>query len=359
MSIDIWPPVSPEELKVKKEQSHPIMPRFSTYSSRRRLSTTSVNSMVLIEISTGCKARELAWILEETRTVMTELKHGLDGCYALLAPIDPGSTLVLSTHRNEKVKGHITRVGTRIVKGTIHLQLRTLPTQSVALDPQNPIHIPSLEALGTHLSESVKLLALALDSPPSPRPIADHLRALSISLAASTALLRGPPLESPDPSWQHASWPQAHFAPPLPPNIAFHLFLQEATLVLALRALEPADAPQHFGLKLGLALGTYRRLEHDEMDHVYPFRYSRLTAGGSRHVHRGASVERRPTGFHEADDDLGPGSGAVDVYVREKVRVETADPSLLSLYAKLLALGNTLAQARRNLAAVMGEELDD
>ncbi|KAG7123433.1 hypothetical protein HYQ46_010675 [Verticillium longisporum] len=61
---------------------------------------------------------------------MTELKHGLDGCYALLAPIDPGSTLVLSTHRNEKVKGHITRVGTRIVKGTIHLQLRTLPTQS-------------------------------------------------------------------------------------------------------------------------------------------------------------------------------------------------------------------------------------
>ncbi|PNH42950.1 hypothetical protein VD0004_g4438 [Verticillium dahliae] len=326
MSIDIWPPVSPEELKVKKEQSH---------------------------------ARELAWILEETRTVMTELKHGLDGCYALLAPIDPGSTLVLSTHRNEKVKGHITRVGTRIVKGTIHLQLRTLPSQSVALDPQNPIHIPSLEALGTHLSESVKLLALALDSPPSPRPIADHLRALSISLAASTALLRGPPLESPDPSWQHASWPQAPFAPPLPPNIAFHLFLQEATLVLALRALEPADAPQHFGLKLGLALGTYRRLEHDEMDHVYPFRYSRLTAGGSRHVHRGASVERRPTGFHEADDDLGPGSGAVDVYVREKVRVETADPSLLSLYAKLLALGNTLAQARMNLAAVMGEELDD
>ncbi|KAG7124328.1 hypothetical protein HYQ45_011653 [Verticillium longisporum] len=303
------------------------MPRFSTYSSRRRLSTTSVNSMVLIEISTGCKARELAWILEETRAVMTELKHGLDGCYALLAPIDPGSTLVLSTHRNEKVKGHITRVGTRIVKGTIHLQLRTLPTQSVALDPQNPIHIPSLEALGTHLSESVKLLALALDSPPSPRP--------------------------------HASWPQAHFAPPLSPNISFHLFLQEATLVLALRALEPADAPQHFGLKLGLALGTYRRLEHDEMDHVYPFRYSRLTAGGSRHVHRGASVERRPTGFHEADNDLGPGSGAVDVYVREKVRVETADPSLLSLYAKLLALGNTLAQARRNLAAVMGEELDD
>lgn len=46
-----------------------------------------------------------------------ELKHGLEDCYALLAPIDPGSTLVMSTPRNEKIKGTITRVGTRIVKG--------------------------------------------------------------------------------------------------------------------------------------------------------------------------------------------------------------------------------------------------
>jgi hypothetical protein len=46
---------------------------------------------------------------------------------------------------------------------------------------------------------------------------------------------------------------------------------------------------------------------------------------------------------------------SVNVYVREKVRVESADPSLLSLSAKLSALGHTLALARRNLAAVLGE----
>jgi hypothetical protein len=56
-------------------------------------------------------------MLEETRTFMKDLKHGLEDCYALLAPVDPGSTLVLTTPRAEKVKGHITRVGTRIVKG--------------------------------------------------------------------------------------------------------------------------------------------------------------------------------------------------------------------------------------------------
>lgn len=63
------------------------------------------------------KEAELKWITDETVTVCDYLKHGLEDCYALLAPIDPGSTLVMSTPRNEKVKGTITRVGTRVVKG--------------------------------------------------------------------------------------------------------------------------------------------------------------------------------------------------------------------------------------------------
>lgn len=61
--------------------------------------------------------RELGWLVQELHETLTNLKHGLEDCYALLAPIDPGSTLVLSTPRNEIVKGTITRVGTRIVKG--------------------------------------------------------------------------------------------------------------------------------------------------------------------------------------------------------------------------------------------------
>lgn len=61
--------------------------------------------------------RELTWFIEEVLQVCHELKHGLEDCYALLAPVDPGSTLVMSTPRNERVKGTITRVGTRVVKG--------------------------------------------------------------------------------------------------------------------------------------------------------------------------------------------------------------------------------------------------
>lgn len=73
--------------------------------------------MVLIDTATGLKKREVDWLLEELHETLKYLKHGLEDCYALLAPVDPGSTLVLSTPRNEVVKGTVTRVGTRIVKG--------------------------------------------------------------------------------------------------------------------------------------------------------------------------------------------------------------------------------------------------
>jgi hypothetical protein len=128
--------------------------------------------------------------------------------------------------------------------------------------------------------------------------------------------------------------------------MSFHLGLQESSLVLWLRALEPADAPVHFGTKLGLAIGTVRRLEHDEMDKVFEFSY----AGPEDHSRPGS---RRATPGPEEKREK------AQVFVREKVRVESADPSLMSISAKLTALGNTLAQARRNLAAVMDEELED
>lgn len=69
------------------------------------------------EMLISYKKRELAWIVGRTLKACEGFKHGLEDCYALLAPVDPGSTLVMSTLRNERVKGTITRVGTRIVKG--------------------------------------------------------------------------------------------------------------------------------------------------------------------------------------------------------------------------------------------------
>ncbi|KHO00276.1 uncharacterized protein MAM_02199 [Metarhizium album ARSEF 1941] len=314
MTLEVWPHLSPEELHIKAAES---------------------------------LERELEWTVQETITLCHELKHGIEDCYALLAPIDPGSTLVMSTHRNEKVKGTITRVGTRLVKGTLSLQLRTLPAQQLAISPLEPIHVPPLDAIFTNLTQSIDLLGLLLGSTPAPTAdnVASALAALAECLAESAGLLKGPASSEPDPAWQTASCPAHHFSPAMPPSLSFYVTLQESSIVLWLRALEPAGAPVNFGVKLGLAIGTVRRLEHDEMDTV--FRYC-PDGDGSCEPKRGPGAARTS----------GKRDRTENVFVREKVRIESADPSLISLYSKLGFLSHMLGQARHNLAAVMGVELD-
>ena len=70
------------------------------------------------------QARELDWLLVQLRETLQSLKAGLEECAALLAPSENGSTLVLSSVRSESLKGLVTRVGTRIVKG---VSLYTIP----------------------------------------------------------------------------------------------------------------------------------------------------------------------------------------------------------------------------------------
>ncbi|KAI2472251.1 RAVE subunit 2/Rogdi [Annulohypoxylon bovei var. microspora] len=358
MSVEIWPPISPDELKIQEDAT---------------------------------QARELTWLLTTLRSTLTQLKAGLEDCSALLSPRDDetGSTLALTTPRNETVKGHTTRIGTRLVRGLIHLKLRTVPPQTLALDPARPVRVAALARLDALLASSVGICAgleeRAAAGTPSAAHLAAQLRLLARHIAEGVALVKGPrPAGSrppsarpttassgtstnlnlnpnpnprsqlsaeqqkqqvPDLSWTTSSISLSHFAPPLSRNLSVYLTIQDASLVLYLRALEPADAPVNFGTKLALAIGTTRRLEHDEADRVFTYRCDDATAI------EGSESHPRP-------DERAEGKGA-EVYVREKVCVESADPSLLSLSAKLSALGNTLGLARRNLAAVMGEEVED
>ncbi|KAK0749022.1 RAVE subunit 2/Rogdi [Schizothecium vesticola] len=351
MAVEIWPRLAHDELKRAVEVS---------------------------------EKRELDWLIEALHETLTDLKHGLEHCYSLLAPIDPGSTLAVSTPRNEVVKGYVTRVGTRIVKGTIHVRLRTLPPQTLTIDPDHPIHLAPLTSLHTFLTQAIDLLGITLSysyptAHPPPRTtttssaqfLAAQLRLLSQSLLEASSLLKGPPLTTSDPTWTSRSIAPSHFLPPPNPThpsplahaangvppLSFHLGIQDSCLVLWLRSLEPADAPVNFGTKLALAIGTTRRLEHDEAEKTFGFCCSHDASPAPTDDGRGGGPVTRHASFPAGDVPLS-GRRPVDVFVREKVRIETADPSLLSLSSKLAALGRTLAAARRNLAAVMGEEED-
>ncbi|KAI0125385.1 RAVE subunit 2/Rogdi [Xylariales sp. AK1849] len=350
MSVEIWPPIAPDQLKIEEDAT---------------------------------LARELTWLLNDLRSTLRDLKSALEETYALLAPIDPGSTLVVSTPRHETVKGHVTRVGTRLVKGSIHLKLKTIPPQTLALDPAHPIHIPELTTLNTLLTQSVDILQFIVSeaaktsaaSDLDPKFLSSQLRLLSEYMSESLSLIKGPSLPeqggAPDTAWTSSSVPPTCFSPPLPQNISVYLTLQDASLVLFLRTLEPADIPVSFGSKLALAIGTARRLEHDEADRVFGYcpegaDESPMTTSGStlsirppsnpQDLHK--TLQRTRSGAHGGG--MGKGRGTeTSVYVREKVRVESADPSLLSLSSKLSALGHTLSLARRNLGVVMGEDVED
>jgi len=75
----------------------------------------------------SCLERELEWLLSALQETLQSLKAGLEECARLLAPRDAGSTLVVSSQRSESLKGFVTLLGTRVVKGDIHLRLPSLP----------------------------------------------------------------------------------------------------------------------------------------------------------------------------------------------------------------------------------------
>lgn len=120
------------------------------------------------------------------------------------------------------------------------------------------------------------------------------------------------------------------FDPPLPPYVSFHLSIADAALVLYLRTLEPnspsATPTTVFAPEVSLSgfslrerfFGT-KRPHHDETGDVFDW-------------------------------------NGQEVRVREKVRVESQDPSLMAAMAKLNALEHEVAKCKATLATVMGED---
>lgn len=114
------------------------------------------------------------------------------------------------------------------------------------------------------------------------------------------------------------------FSPPVTPNLSLHLSIADAALLLHVRTLAPQSAPESSltGLSLRTRLGLSPRLPvHDELDQVFHFRGEEVT-------------------------------------VKEKVRVESQDPSLMAVMAKLSALGHAVASWRLKVGIVLGEDLE-
>ncbi|KAK3109584.1 hypothetical protein LTR53_017006 [Teratosphaeriaceae sp. CCFEE 6253] len=319
MSTLVWPPISPADL-IKEEE----------------------NTL----------ARELEWLLSSLQETLQSLKSGLEECAALHAPTEPGSTLVLSSLRSENLKGFVTRVGARVVKGDIHLRLPSLliprGRNSYKLSISTLPTAPTLAL--DQLTTTRTLINACLDVVDATRWTGDatnanfitgQLRLLHDNIQEAKAALKGStPSQK---AWHdHPAEPLA-FTPALPANLSFHLSISEAAVLLNVRTLEPAHpgagATTPLGVAAGAAAPSYSGFSlRDRLAGA-------LGAGGKQPV-------------HDEANDIFTYNGQ-EVRVQDKVRVESQDPSLMAAMAKLGALERNVALSRRALAVVMGAEADE
>ncbi|KAB8278469.1 RAVE subunit 2/Rogdi [Aspergillus minisclerotigenes] len=287
-------------------------------------------------------ARELEWLLRSLQDSLASLREGLHECAALLAPKEPGSTLVISSVRSEIVKGFVTRVGTKIVKGDIQLRLGSLapargsPTTRLCLS-----NSPGAPELVLHQLVSVRnLVNQSLDvvdvstwtgDPLNASFIYGQLRLLYETLSEARQMLKGES-DQVRGKWWETSALEDMFDPPLPLNLSFHLSIADSALVLYLRTLEsstPTHTPTAFATDISLTGFNLR-------DRLF----------GTRH--RG----------HDEVGDVFSWKGD-EVKVREKIRVESQDPSLMAVMAKLTALQHEVMKWISALKVLMGNEDTD
>ncbi|KAI9712585.1 MAG: hypothetical protein M1828_001686 [Chrysothrix sp. TS-e1954] len=310
MSTAVWPPIDPEDL-IKEEEAS--------------------------------LAHELDWLLSYLQESLASLKSGLEECAALLSPDKGASTLVLSSLRSESIKGYVTRVGARILKGDVALKFATPPSSSrgsaVAAGASQKLTISGEAQAPTLTLEAVtaarSLINASLDvidvtawtgDATDAGFIAGQLRLLFENVQEARQTLKGTSAAQLRRRWWEDAYDESVFDPPCPPTISFHLSIADAALVLQVRALEPANTPPHadsitgFGIRdrLAVALGQSKTQTHEEI--------------GETFVYRGREVR-----------------------VKEKHRVESQDPALLSAMAKLSGLEHSVAMSRRALDTVMGK----
>ncbi|KAF1958743.1 hypothetical protein CC80DRAFT_546063 [Byssothecium circinans] len=293
-----------------------------------------IHDVQLANEQAASQARELEWLLLQLRETLQSLKAGLEECAALLAPTENGSTLVLSSVRSESLKGLVTRIGTRIVKGNVRLRLASLPpprgatTYDLAISsaPHAPtLVVPQLTSVRTAINTCLDVIDVTTwtGDASDANFVAGQLRLLYDHIQEGRQALRG--YSDVQLAWWDTPVDDKVFDPPLPPNLSFHLFVFDAALLLEIRTLEiqatSEDSYTGFSFRdrLAVALGGTRPPTHDEADRTFTYR-------------------------------------GQEVRVKEKVRVESQDPALISAMAKLNALEHSVMLSRKALHIVMGRE---
>ncbi|KAL2809190.1 Rogdi leucine zipper containing protein-domain-containing protein [Aspergillus granulosus] len=235
--------------------------------------------------------KELEWLLRSLQDSLASLREGLHECAALLAPKEPGSTLVLSSMRSESVKGFVTRVGTKIVKGDIQLRLSSLSSRAghttrlcMSNSPNAPeLVLEQLVSVRDLVNQCLDIVDVSTwtGDPLDARFIYSQIHLLGETIAEGRQMLKGEN-DIVRGKWWETSASESLFDPPLPSNLSFHLSIVDSALVLYLRTLEsstPTHTPTAFASDISLTgfsirdrLFGPRQPAHDEVGDIFSWR---------------------------------------------------------------------------------------
>ncbi|PWW72942.1 hypothetical protein C7212DRAFT_225615 [Tuber magnatum] len=281
-------------------------------------------------------ARELAWLLSSLQETIDNVRSGLRECSNLLTP-SAGSTLVLSSPRSESLKGFATRVANRVVKSDMQVKMHGLPNtkgsacHKLSLDAKGKgIVLEQLADVGNHVAEGLEIVDGGRGRMGMGMGVAEKLHGVMRSVRAARDALRGIQVHRLFP--YHATDPRI-FDPPLHPHLAFDLYISEAALIVELRTLDLLSPSEHRGPTFALP----------SLESPFGFRERFAAAVGLRNGGNGVGAANQ--------DEIYSYKGG-DVRVREKVRVESQDPSLMAIWAKLGGLEHALGLAIKSLDIV-------
>ncbi|RVD90104.1 uncharacterized protein DFL_001080 [Arthrobotrys flagrans] len=310
--------------------------------------------------------RELAWLITEIQESLLSLRSGLEECLSLLAPSQPGSTLVLSTSRSEGLKGFVTRVGSAIVKGDMQVKMHGLPNTKGLGYYRLQLAAPPSDSTSTssfhlpQLTDCRNFVHSALTTLPSSASVETH-KSLPLEAKTSTAIIDSKLLSSQLDSllsdiqsarqilkttqksnlFPYHTVDSSLFDPQLPENLALDITIQDAAIVTELRLLENTSPAAYTGL-------TVLSMNIDQ--HLSNFNFREKITGAFKGRKGDGSIGSGAGGSGEEETCMYKGA---EVRVKERIRVESQDPSLMSVVAKLGALEHNLAMGRTSLEIVM------
>ncbi|KMU79116.1 hypothetical protein CISG_07282 [Coccidioides immitis RMSCC 3703] len=288
-------------------------------------------------------SRELEWLLRSLQESLAAFREGLQECAALLAPTEPGSTLVLFFSSGPRASKAMSRGCRMHHEDDVHLRLNSLPpprgSHATRLclfsSPTAPeLILDQITLARRHINDSLDVVDVSTftGDPMNANFISGQLRLLQEHIMEARHALKGDREDMRKP-WNEGSADANAFDPPLPSHLSFYLSVSEAALVLYVRTLEPhatSDIPTtYFAPEIGLSGFSLR-------DRLF----------GTKHQ------------SHDESGDVFCWNGE-EVKVKEKVRVESQDPSLMAAMAKLTALEHEVAKLKKALAVVMGDEESD